>query len=304
MVSTLVLTSGFSWPGTDVILAKVENPYGGLMAPFITVVIVAAAVCLFTWIASAITHEHSWVDRLWSIVPVVYVWIFAGYSGLSDPRLLVMAILVTLWGARLTFNFARKGGYSGEEDYRWPILRARMSPTQFALFNIFFIVIYQNIILVLITLPALTAYQNQSTPFGLLDIAVAALFLALLLGETVADQQQWRFHKAKRAEVAAGRTPAAQFLTTGLWKYSRHPNFFFEQAQWWALFLFGAIAAGSILQWTVLGALLLSVLFVGSTKFTESITKSKYPEYADYQATTSPIIPWLTRRGKSQQATA
>jgi steroid 5-alpha reductase family enzyme len=303
-VSTFELTAVFSCPGTEVILAKLWKPYGGHMAPFITVVIVAAAVCLFTWIASVITHEHSWVDRIWSIVPVVYVWIFAGFSGLTDLRLLVMAILVTLWGARLTFNFARKGGYSGEEDYRWPILRARMSPGQFALFNIFFIVIYQNFILVLITLPALTAYLHQDTPFGLLDIAVAVLFLALLLGETVADQQQWRFQNAKRAEVAAGRVPAAQFVTSGLWKYSRHPNFFFEQAQWWALFLFGAIAAGSILQWTVAGALLLTLLFVGSTKFTESITKSRYPEYADYQATTSPIVPWLPRRGKSQQATA
>jgi len=89
-----------------------------------------------------------------------------------------------------------------------------------------------------------------------------------------------------------------------LWKFSRHPNFFFEQAQWWALFLFGAVAAGSVLQWTVLGAVLLTALFIGSTIFTESITKAKYPEYADYQATTSPIVPWPPRRADKARVAA
>jgi Predicted membrane protein len=268
------------------------------MHPFLVVIAVAGAVAAFCWIASLLTRDHSWVDRLWSIVPVVYVWIFAGAAGFADVRLNVMAALVTLWGARLTFNFARKGGYTGVEDYRWPILRARMKPWQFQVFNLLFIVLYQHALLVLITLPALTAYEHRGTPFGVLDVVVAGVFLALLVGETIADQQQWDFHRAKRAAVDAGREPEARFLTTGLWRYSRHPNFFFEQAQWWVLFLFGAIAAGSLLQWTVVGAALLTGLFLGSTAFTESITKSKYPEYADYQATTSAIVPLPPRRAR------
>ena len=268
------------------------------MAPLIVVALVAAGVCLFTWITSLITHEHSWVDRLWSIVPVVYVWIFAGFAGLGDVRLDVMAVLVTLWGARLTFNFARKGGYSGTEDYRWPVLRARMKPWQFAIFNLLFIVLYQNALLVLITLGALTAWQNQ-TPFGALDLALTLLFLCLLVGETVADQQQWSFQKRKAANEVGAR-----FVTTGLWRFSRHPNFFFEQAQWWIVFLFGAVAAGSVLQWTALGPVLLTLLFVGSTRFTESITLSRYPEYAGYQATTSPIIPWFAKRATGTRAIA
>lgn len=265
------------------------------MTPLVLVLIVAGVVCAFVWITSLITKEHSWVDRLWSIVPVVYVWIFAAFAGLADARLTIMAILVTLWGARLTFNFARKGGYSGTEDYRWPILRSRMKGWQFEIFNLLFIVLYQNLILVLIALPALTAYEHQGG-FGVLDVVVALLFLGLLIGETVADQQQWVFQNAKKAGGADFRP---RFLTTGLWRFSRHPNFFFEQAQWWALFLFGAIAAGSLLQWTVLGAVLLTFLFIGSTRFTEEITLSKYPEYADYQATTSPIVPWPPRRKES-----
>lgn len=268
------------------------------MSPIVVVALAAAGVCLFVLVTSLITHEHSWVDRFWSIVPVVYVWIFTGFASLADPRLNVMAVLVTLWGARLTFNFARKGGYTGTEDYRWAVLRARMTPAQFQVFNVFFIVLYQNLILVLITLPALTAYDNQ-TPIGALDLAVAALFIALLMGETVADQQQWNFHKHK-----AAKQTEARFATTGLWKFSRHPNFFFEQAQWWVFFLFGAIAAGSFVQWTVLGALLLTLLFVGSTRFTESITLSKYPEYASYKSATSAIVPWPPSRHEAREAVA
>ncbi|MEO8261160.1 MAG: DUF1295 domain-containing protein [Pseudolysinimonas sp.] len=264
------------------------------MSPLLIVILLAAAVCAFCWVASLITHDNSWVDRLWSIVPVAYAWAFAIAAGLTDVRLDVMAALVTLWGARLTFNFARKGGYSGHEDYRWPVLRARMSRTQFAIFNLLFIVVYQNAILVLITLPALTAYENR-TPFGVLDGLLTVLFLVLLAGETIADQQQWRFYQRRASGATSDR-----FLQHGLFSVSRHPNFFFEQAQWWVLFLFGAVAAGSLLQWTVLGAVLLSLLFVGSTRFTESITRSKYPEYADYQARVSAVIPWFPRRARSE----
>jgi steroid 5-alpha reductase family enzyme len=274
------------------------------MNPLQAVVVVALIVCAIVWILSLITHEHSWVDRIWSIVPVVYVWIFAGFAGLSDARLDVMAVLVTIWGARLTFNFARKGGYSGEEDYRWAILRGRMPRAGFEVFNLLFIVGYQNLVLLAITLPALTAYEHRSTPFGAWDVVVAVVFFACTVGETVADQQQWRFHAWKKSELAAGRQPYPQFLQSGLFRVSRHPNFFFEQAQWWVLFFFGVVAAGSIAQWTVVGPVLLLTIFIGSTNFTESITKSKYPEYADYQTRTSPIVPWFPRRERASHATA
>ncbi|MCU1585676.1 MAG: hypothetical protein JWM49_2232 [Microbacteriaceae bacterium] len=265
------------------------------MSPILLIATIFGAVCGFAWIASLATGDNSWVDRIWSLVPVAYLWVFATFAGLSDVRLTVMAVLVTLWGVRLTFNFAKKGGYSGREDYRWPVLRSRMRRWQFQLFNFFFIVIYQNIILVALTLPALTAYQNRS-PFGLLDGVLVMAFLLFLAGETVADQQQWNFHEWKKSELAAGREPSPRFLQTGLFRVSRHPNFFFEQAQWWVIFLFGAVAANSILQWTVVGAALLSILFIGSTRFTEALTRAKYPEYALYQQRVSPSVPWPPRR--------
>ncbi|WP_370972029.1 DUF1295 domain-containing protein [Amycolatopsis sp. cg9] len=249
---------------------------------------VFAGVTLGTWLASVLTREYSWVDRIWSIVPVAYLAIFAGAAGFADARLNVMFALVTLWGIRLTFNFARKGGYApGGEDYRWAVLRERMAPWQFQVFNFFFISLYQNAILLLITLPAYTALEHRGS-FGAADVVVAVVFLAFLAGETVADQQQWAFHREKHA----GRAPT-RFLQSGLFRYSRHPNFFFEQAQWWVVAVFGIVAGG--LQWTVLGAVLLTLLFVGSTRFTESISKSRYPEYADYQRRTSAVVPWPSR---------
>jgi len=272
--------------------------------PFIVCLWILAAVCALTWVLSLITGEHSWVDRIWSVIPVVYVWVFAGSAGLQDARLNLMAVLVTLWGIRLTYNFTRKGGYApGGEDYRWAFLRTKMAGWQFWLFNLFFIVIYQNILLFLITLPAWVAFDHR-TPLNGLDILLAVVFLAFLVGETVADQQQWNFQAWKKSESDAGRNPQPRFLQRGLFRFSRHPNFFFEQAQWWVLFLFGCVAAGSILQWTVVGPLLLTVLFIGSTMFTEKITLSRYPEYAEFQRRTSPVVPWFPRRGGAEPVTA
>ncbi|MDY0910749.1 DUF1295 domain-containing protein [Microbacterium sp. CFBP9034] len=281
------------------------------MDPLLLVILVASITCAFCWIASLITKDTSWVDRLWSIVPVVYVWIFAiaAISAGDDAmRLIVMAVLVTAWGARLTYNFARKGGYTGMEDYRWAVLRGRMKPWQFQLFNVFFIVLYQNALLVLITLPAYIAWQHP-VPFGGWDAVFAALFAAFLIGELVADQQQWDFHRAKQA---AGGKLEPGFVTTGLFAYSRHPNFFFEQAQWWAFYGIGATAAvaaglgawGGAINWTIVGAALLTLLFIGSTIFTESITASKYPAYAAYQRSTSMLVPLPRRRRAGAVTTA
>lgn len=272
------------------------------MDALLIVVVVAAAASLACWVLSLITRDTSWVDRAWSIAPVVYVWIFVATAfaeGDGSARLLAMGVLVTAWGTRLTFNFARKGGYTGMEDYRWAILRGRMRPWQFQLFNLFFIVAYQMTLLVLITLPAMVAAEHPSSLTGW-DALFIAAFVAFLVGETIADQQQWAFHQRKKA---AGGTLSPGFATAGLFRISRHPNFFFEQAQWWAFYAIGATAAvaggagiiGGALNPTIVGAALLSVLFIGSTIFTESITAAKYPAYAEYRRTTSMLVPWPPR---------
>jgi len=261
------------------------------MSPLVVCGWICAGAIAGTWLLSLLTREYSWTDRLWSIVPIAYLAVFAADAGFTDVRLDVMFGLVLAWGIRLTFNFARKGGYApGGEDYRWVVLRGRMGPVPWHLFNLFFISAYQNIILLLICLPAYDAWAHRR-PYGPLDILATVVFLALLAGETVADQQQWSFQQAKLAGRAEG------FVRTGLFRYSRHPNFFFEQAQWWVIFFFGAIAAGTVLLPTVAGAVLLTLLFVGSTVFTESISRSRYPSYVEYQGTTSMVVPWFPRSG-------
>jgi len=257
---------------------------------------VCAALCLVVWLASVLAGDHSMVDRIWSIIPIVYAWVFAAGANFSDLRLNFMAALVSLWGARLTFNFARKGGYAkGGEDYRWPVLRASMKGWQFAIFNIVFIVLFQNAILLAITTPAYTVLNNPGQ-FSFADAALTFAFLFFLALETVADQQQWNFHQFKKAEAAAGRTVKPGFLQDGLFKISRHPNFFSEQAQWWVFAGFAISATGKV-DLTILGALVLTGLFIGSTRFTEQLSVSKYPEYREYQRNVSALVPWWPRRG-------
>lgn len=250
-----------------------------------------AAFAALSWLLSVVTREYSWVDRLWSITPVVYVGWFT-WSGSGDTargRLMFFAALA--WGLRLTFNFARKGGYArGGEDYRWAELRRRMSPTSFAVFNLVFIACYQHALLLLVSLPAWVAARS-TRPLGVLDAVAALLFAAFLVGETVADEQQWAFHQDKRRRQAEGGPVHPRFLSTGLFAWSRHPNYFCEQAMWWTMYLFGAAASGSWLNVGLVGPVLLTLLFIGSTSFTESITRAKYPEYAEYQRRTSRLWP-------------
>lgn len=264
------------------------------------VVIVAAVITAACWVLSLITKDYSWVDRSWSISPVIYTWIFAWPAwsqGMEGARTIILALLITAWGARLTFNFARKGGYSGVEDYRWPIVMSKMKPWQRQVFNLLFIAIYQNILLVLITLPIALSADN---PAGLRiwDVVFLSVFLLLLVFETVADQQQWNFQQAKK-QAGGDMTPG--FVTTGLFRYSRHPNYFAEQGQWWMVYCVGAagvLAAqpgaglfGGAINWTLVGAMLLSLLFIGSRILTESLSMKKYPEYVQYRESTSATIP-------------
>lgn len=263
------------------------------MSPLAAAVVACAALAALCWVLSLLTREHSWVDRVWSLAPVGYVAWFAAQTGFTDPRLVLMMILAAAWGARLTYNFARKGGYaSGGEDYRWAVLRGMMPATLFQAFNLVFIAAYQNALLLLISLPAWAALREPLAPLGALDLVATAAFVLLLIGETVADQQQWDFQQAKRRGEAVG----PGFVTTGLFRCSRHPNFFCEQGQWWCFYLFSIAAGAGWLNLSLAGPVLLTLLFLGSTRFTESISMRRYPAYRDYQRRTSRLIPWFPDR--------
>lgn len=281
----------------------------------------AFAVYSFVW--SIIGNNCSKVDQIWSIVPVVYCWHFFLHHFYEYDevhyRMLLLTSVVTLWGTRLTFNFWKKGGYGNlihhEEDYRWPIVRAKMHWVVFLIFNLTFIAIYQNVLLFWIAVPA---YEITKGPAELAvgDVIVAALFSLLLIMETVADEQHWVFQSLKHSIPAEERSKLLDpelrqgFYTSGLFRYSRHPNYFAEQSMWVCVYLYcitpnlatGLAAAlpplellKSCLNWTGLGCLQLMLLFQGSMDLSETITISKYPSYKDYQATTSMCIPWFPR---------
>lgn len=266
--------------------------------------IIAGGSALFCFTVGEATSNNSQMDKLWSILPIVYTWVIAVRGGMN-VRLVVMAVLVTLWGARLTFNFARKGAYrlkfwEGEEDYRWKVLRSKKEfqpHWKWMVFNFFFICIYQNALVLMTTFPALVL-MNSAIPFGWMDGVAAALMLSFIIYETVADEQQWHFQSTKWKMIREGKKleelPAPYckgFNTTGLWKVSRHPNYFAEQAIWCCFYLFTIGGGIGIVNWSMIGALLLIVLFLGSSSFAEEISISKYPEYARYCRSVSRFFP-------------
>lgn len=278
--------------------------------PLFVVSLWAAGFALCSFLSGAFTGDYSWVDRLWSTLPVAFVWYYCWRGGFAIQAVFA-SILVTIWGARLTANFAIKGGYTGMEDYRWSILRTRIKrPFFWQLFNLLFISGFQVSLFVLFTLPLRPmALGGSGRPLSAGWALAAVLAGLFILFEGLADRQQWVFQEAKR-RAKEGHMPSKVhaadiergFLSRGLFAVSRHPNYFGELGFWWALWLM-AFADGAPLlpsigtHWSgLIGPLLLSILFVGSTIFTEGITAAKYPAYRDYQKRVSAIIPWFVKR--------
>lgn len=268
--------------------------------------IVYLAAALLCFVVSTLSRNYSQVDKLWSLIPLVYVWMVAVHSGF-EARLVLMALLVTAWGLRLTYNFSRRGGYSwkfwtGTEDYRWAVLQAKpefAARWKWTLFNLFFISLYQMGLILLFTLPAVRSMDGL--PLGWPDYLLAALVIFIIVIETIADQQQWNFHKEKKKALeAGGEIPEKYkkgFVHTGLWGIMRHPNYAAEQAMWIVFYFFSVAAAGIWINWSVMGAILLVLLFLGSSNFSESISAAKYPEYEAYKKSVPRFIPF-TRSSK------
>ena len=288
LIAIPLLAFQFDRPLTPEQLALLKN---------VTWLMLAIAAACF--VVGELARNVSQTDKLWSITPVIYAWYLTAQSGM-DPRMLLMSGLATVWGVRLTYNFSRHGGYSwkfwsGTQDYRWAIVRQKpelQGRLRWTLFHLFFICFYQNALLLLITLPILLA---PGKPLGALDWLLAAVFIGLVIFETIADQQQYNFQNEKKRQLAAGRAEgryARGFIAEGLWSRARHPNYFAEQSIWVVFFLFSVVATGR-LNWTVAGCVLLMLLFQGSANLKEGICARKYPEYPDYIKRTPRFLPKL-----------
>lgn len=259
----------------------------------------------FVFIAGVITRNYSHVDRLWSVLPAIYVLVWMRDFG-SNPRFVIAAVLIILWGMRLTTNFAIKGGYAFTwkkgfygEDYRWEVMRKKI-PNRFLfeLFNLFFISAFQLVLIYMFTLPVYFL-GSITGPLTNTDVVLFALHFLFLAGETAADWQQLRYYSKRADESEKGnRRVQLGFNTFGLWKYSRHPNYVCELGQWFVVYFYLHSKTGW--HYTFAGSSILLLLFVGSTILAESITSSKYPEYSNWKKMTAPWIPgfaFLPERG-------
>ena len=278
---------------------KINSPLAGqLLSTFLYIMLITTATC---FLISEITRNYSQVDKIWSIMPVIYSIISLSFCP-NSPRLWIMTLLVTFWGIRLSYNFYRKGGYNivpwkGEEDYRWSVLRQNpaLKGIRFTLFNLFFISFYQLFLILLFCTPLILAVEYNNIALNLIDLLAFILMTGYIVIETIADNQLFEFHQQKKqSTLADGRFKNSLrngFMTDGFWKYVRHPNFISEQLIWVSFYLFGVAASGQWLNWTLSGPFLLILLFIGSSHFTEGISLKKYPEYHTYKQNVPRYFP-------------
>ena len=270
-----------------------------------TSALIALGIALVCFALSELTNNYSQTDKIWSIAPVIYGWYIA-YAGEWNERAVLMAVLITIWGVRLTYNFGRRGGYNwkfwtGEEDYRWEVLRNndifKGRKWRWKFFNLFFISLYQNGLIYLIVVPCIAVLSNSKNPLGIWDVLLSFALLGFVIIEFIADKQQFVF-QAKKHEILISGKPLPEpyvtgFIKSGFWKYMRHPNYMAEQAVWICIYGFSVVATGDFINWSMVGCLLLLILFNSSADFSEGISAKKYPEYKDYQANVGRFLPKL-----------
>ncbi|PNP57943.1 hypothetical protein THARTR1_02101 [Trichoderma harzianum] len=274
--------------------------------PLISGFAASLAVGLLALVVSEINRNYSQIDRLWSILPnlyVVHIALWARVAGLPHGRVDLIAICTTIWSIRLTYNYWRRGGYNiGSEDYRWMIVKAQLNSVVWFIFNVTFISFIQSILLYLFScVPAyVILLSSQFEPeVQAVDLVFFGVEVLLVLSEWISDGQQWAYQTAKykykdTGKLTSGYTSAELdrgFITTGLWAYSRHPNFFAEQTIWFMLYQWSCFATNTPYSWAGIGAVLLVLLFQGSTNLTENITSGKYSEYKAYQNHVGMFIP-------------
>eukprot|EP00088_Acartia_fossae_P050828 TRINITY_DN57034_c0_g1_i1.p1 TRINITY_DN57034_c0_g1~~TRINITY_DN57034_c0_g1_i1.p1 ORF type:complete len:231 (+),score=13.13 TRINITY_DN57034_c0_g1_i1:1-693(+) len=205
-----------------------------------------------------------------------------------------MTLASSAWGIRLTFNFVRRGGYgwppwTGDEDYRWnyvrkwPVIRTKLGGS---LFNFAFICVYQNILLFLTASPAVICSKYNSL-VNWQDYGLTVAILLLVYIEFISDQQQYDFQTYKWSLINSGQKLSYPysigFPCHGLFSVSRHPNYAAEMTIWFVFYLYTVTAGAGLLNWTLSGAVLLALLFQGSTLLSESITTGKYDLYKRYK---------------------
>jgi steroid 5-alpha reductase family enzyme len=245
---------------------------------------VAATVVVFAF--SVALSNSSLYDPYWSVAPPA---LFAYWLSRGEPsmRAWIAIALVGLWGARLTWNFLR--GWRGltHEDWRYRDLRAKSGRAYWAV-SFLGIHFFPTMLTFGGSLSLWVVATAGDRPLGVLDGAALVVTLAAIAIEALADRQLRRFVLAKPPEGA--------ILSTGLWRYSRHPNYFGEVLFWWGLFLF-ALAADPSRVWVVIDPIAITVLFVFvSVPLIDRRMAARRPAYAEHARRVSAIVPWFPGR--------
>ncbi|MFZ0430789.1 MAG: DUF1295 domain-containing protein [Acidobacteriota bacterium] len=259
------------------------SPLGQLVAGTIGVL----ALMLVVWLVQLRTRDAGLVDVAWS-ASVGMMAIFAAWTSDGDAaRRALLGLLAGLWSLRLAVYLLRNRVIGHAEDARYRELRERWGRAAGKNMLVFFL--FQGVLVMVLGLPFLVVAHSPSPGPTTFDLTGLALGLAAVFGESLADRQLARF----RSEPAnRGRT-----CRVGLWKYSRHPNYFFEWLHWWAYVLLGLSSpwwAVTLVGPVLMLFLLFKVTGIPATEQRALISRGE--DYRHYQETTSPFIPWFPRR--------
>lgn len=256
---------------------------------WLKVLVLDVIATVFIWLSGVILKNASMYDPYWSVIPIVisaYLFYQPGAAP-HDLREILVFSLVFYWGARLTINFWY--GWPGfvHEDWRYIKLRED-NPKIYQFVNLFGICMLPTLWVFAGCLPLFSIMGSGQAEWGLIDCAATVLGLIAMFFETVGDIQLHRFMANKKP----GET-----LETGLWKYTRHPNYFGEVTFWWSLALYG-LASSGFLWWHWIGALSITILFVFiSIPMLEKRSLERRPQYAEVMKRVPMLFPWFPKKG-------
>jgi steroid 5-alpha reductase family enzyme len=252
---------------------------------FAAAAVAGAAATVFLYGCSLVFKNSGFYDVYWSLAPVAFgvVWI-AQANAWAQPRAILALVVTAAWGLRLTTNWVKHYQGLDVEDWRYVDLRKKTGGA-YPVASFFALHVFPFTLVTLGTLPLHEAIRS-TTPLGILDFVGLAVGIGAVVLETVSDIQLHRFRRQNK--------DPARFLDTGLWAYSRHPNYCGEAMYWWAAALFGLAAHPSPAM--VLGAIgVTSMILFASIPMAEKRALAKRPSFAAYQARVSRLVPWFPK---------
>ncbi len=256
-----------------------------LSDPLRTAALADAVATVVIFGCSVALSNSSMYDPYWSVAPpaLFAYWLIEGEP---SARAWIALALVVLWGARLTWNFVR--GWPGlhHEDWRYVDLRAK-SGAAYWLVSFLGIHLFPTVLTFVGSLSLYVVAASPARPLGVLDGVAALLTLGAVTIEAVADEQL-------RAHTRSN-PPRGSICERGLWRHSRHPNYFGEIGVWWGLSLF-ALAADSSKLWVLAGPLSITALFAFiSIPMIDRRMVARRPAYAEHMKRVSGLVPWFRR---------